>query len=750
MKNNHLYFKVLSYSLIFFLGTVTLTAQDSVHPLSLRKAIDLYQSANYIAAEKMCHDLLLLTSPDDPLAFDLHYYRLMALVKQNDRNAESDLSAYLEEHPGSPWKNQLMFELGRLQFSNRRYKQAVRSFENTDPSLLSQNDRDDYTFYTGYSYFESGNLKKASHYFFDIKKSSSLYASSASYYWGYINYLDGNYETALQEFSKLENDKKFSGFISYYTIQIYYLQEKYDRVIEKGEKIVTAAPVEQRNELYKILGDALFETGNYIRAVQYLDTYQGVKGKKSREDFYRLAICYDQIGEYDKAVDAFNKVTVQNDLLAQNAFYHMAGCYLKKNDKKNARAAFQQASSFSFDPKIEEDALFNYAKLSYELSYSPFNETIRAFDQYIAKYPDSDRNDAAFDYLVKVYMTTRNYQEAIRSIEQIRVKTPSINEAYQRVTLYRGLELFNDGHYASALPFFDKSIENSSYNPTFKAQALYWKAEANYRLERYNEALEGFTAFQATPGAFTTPEFSSAYYNTGYCFFNQKRYTQAAEWFRKYLNQSRKEPKKTADGYNRVADCLYLDRDYEQALVFYTRSYELNQFDPDYALYQRAICNGLLRRYEPKIADLSSLIDQYPRSSFTDDAYFELARTYERTHEEHRSVDYYTRLVSQFPKSPLNKKAWLQMGIISYNQNELDASLGHYKQLIEKYPDTEEARAALVGIKNIYIDRNKVDDYFAYVASLNLSSESSESAQDSVFYIAAEKQYMSGATDSDR
>ena len=31
-----------------------------------------------------------------------------------------------------------------------------------------------------------------------------------------------------------------------------------------------------------------------------------------------------------------------------------------------------------FDQSIKEDALFNYAKVTYELSYTPFNEAIRA------------------------------------------------------------------------------------------------------------------------------------------------------------------------------------------------------------------------------------------------------------------------------------------------------------------------------------------------------------------------------------
>ena len=65
----------------------------------------------------------------------------------------------------------------------------------------------------------------------------------------------------------------------------------------------------------------------------------------------------------------------------------LADCFIKLDQKEKAKTAFSAASEFDFNPQIKEDALFSYAKLSYELSYSPFNETIKAFDKYISLYP---------------------------------------------------------------------------------------------------------------------------------------------------------------------------------------------------------------------------------------------------------------------------------------------------------------------------------------------------------------------------
>jgi tetratricopeptide (TPR) repeat protein len=746
MKHNHLIICILSAALLLQqpMASIAGTGNEQLTEVTFKKGQDLYLAANFISAEKVFVELIKQSNPSDPAIADYEFYRLMCLVKQNKTNAESEIQAYLKQPLKGAWDNQLYYELGKLQFSNKRYPLAVSTFKNVKPSKLNKVDQDDFKFYNGYCNFETGNLNAAKQAFFEIKNTKSIYNQTASYYWGYMNYLEGNYETALKEFKPLENNKDFKQFIPYYTTQIYYIQGKYDLVIETGEELIPIAPEDQKNELNKIVGDAYFETGKYINAIKYLDAYKGKNGKKSSEDFYRLAFCYYQMQDYKNAIDGFEKATSGKDLLAQNAFYHLADCELKMNDKKKARVAFEEASKLSFDPKIEEDALFNYAKLTYELSYSPFNETIKAFDAYISKYPDSGRNDAAFDYLVKVYMTTRNYRDAISSIEKIKNPTPSIKEAYQRVTYYRGLELFNDGQYAKAIDMFNISLKNSTFNRTYLAQSNYWSAEANYRMGKYPEALALYEKFLATPGAFSTPEFGTAHYNAGYCNFNQKKFSDASSWFRKYIGQSKVTVNQKADAANRVGDVFFLERDYDEAIKYYKIAEDLASYDPDYAMFQQSVCFGLDKRYDEKLEKLELLIQKFPRSSFYDDALFEIAKTYERQEKTTEAIANYSKLTESMPQSPFTKKAYLQLGLIYYNKSNYNNSLECYKKIIQDNPKSEEAKAALVGIKNNYVDMNNVDGYFTYTNSLGNLTPYSASGQDSLFFIAAEKSYMSG------
>jgi TolA-binding protein len=83
------------------------------------------------------------------------------------------------------------------------------------------------------------------------------------------------------------------------------------------------------------------------------------------------------------------KVTDKEDKIAQNAYYHLADCYMERDMKNRARLAFEFASRLDFDPQIRENALFNYAKLTYQMRATPFNDAIKAFKTYINQYPDS-------------------------------------------------------------------------------------------------------------------------------------------------------------------------------------------------------------------------------------------------------------------------------------------------------------------------------------------------------------------------
>ncbi len=743
MKSNRFIITLL----VLAFWPVLLQAQQTVYYQSVNPEIqtakELYLANNFVSALNQFEKIAASANDNSDVKAEAMFYIASCGLKLDNKNAEEQIAAFMKQFPESSFRNRALFEQAVYQFDKKKYSAVLRTFDDLDKSELSTDDRIYFYYLRGYSNFEMEKMDAALSDFAEIKEGNSIYAAAAQYYWGHIQYLNGNYESALNEFVRLKQNPVFEKVIPFYISQIYYKQGKYREVVDYTAPLINTVSADQQPELARILGDSYFHLREFKDALQFLEFYLSDKNNKGREENYMLGYCYYLNSEETKAIPYLEIASRGKDELAQNAYYHLADCYVVSNDKNKARQAFQAASEFDFDAKIKEDALFNYAKITYELSYSPFNETIKAFDKYISLYPNSERNDVAYDYLVKVYMSTSNYRDAMASIENIKVKSPSVKKAYQRVAYYRALESFNNLDYSGAIENFDKSIDAGDFNKNYRALSLFWKAEAYFRINDFNKAISGYTSFLKSPGAFSIPEFKTAHYNLAYAYFQLRDYADASDYFRKYLNiETDTRSEKVADATNRIADCYFMSRDYNAAIANYDKALRMNVYDADYALYQKAFCMGLLRDNQAKINALQILIQNYPKSSFRDDALYELGRTYERINQPQMAISNYKNLISSYPQSSFLNKALVQLGLVYYNANDFQTSVNYYKQVADSSPNSPEMQAALNGMKNSYVEMNDVNAYFNYTDKLGPGVHVSVNEQDSLTYRAAEKLYM--------
>ena len=108
-----------------------------------------------------------------------------------------------------------------------------------------------------------------------------------------------------------------------------------------------------------------------------------------------------------------------DDFVAQNAYYHLAECYLKLDRKQEALNAFRNAARMEFNPDIQKDALLNYARLSYEIgnAYQPVPEVLGS---YLQAYPEDKYASEIRELLVDSYLTSRNFKGALELLESNR------------------------------------------------------------------------------------------------------------------------------------------------------------------------------------------------------------------------------------------------------------------------------------------------------------------------------------------
>jgi TolA-binding protein len=434
--------------------------------------------------------------------------------------------------------------------------------------------------------------------------------------------------------------------------------------------------------------------------------------------------------------------------MSQNIWCLLGDCYLQKGEKERAMFSFGQASLMTHDKKLKEESLFNYAKLMYETSYSPFGEVINAFQEYIDLYPGSDRIEEVYNYLVDTYSQLKNYKAAIASLEKVRNKDPRLEAAYQRVAFFRGLELLKNVEIQAAVDMFDKSLKYEKYSRPLRARAIYWRGEARYRLGDYDGAIADYQEFMGVPGSLLLQEYSLVRYNLGYALFNKKEYSNALNYFKTFESAvSNVRPEIIADAKNRIADCYYITTNYAGAISYYDKVIEYGKVDADYAMSQKGFALGLTNDQKGKTEILSSLVTKFPKSKYVPGAIFERGRAYVVLKDMKRGEADFNIVITSYPSSPFVPRAIVQLGLLYFDTGENQKAIEQFKKVIENFRSTPESRYAMTGLKNTYMEINDVESYFAYIKTLNGYGDVSLAEKDSLLFSSGEKLYMAGNCD---
>ena len=749
MNRNKLIF-IFSFLLIFWLP-VSSQVPFTVSEIGSEfyRGMEMFNKEKYPAAIRLFDSFIRNGDKSNLiLVADAEYYSSIAAIKLFNPDAEYRMMMFIYSHPESPRINDARLELGNYFYQNKNYRKAVIYYESVNRQELKSDKLAEYFFRLGYSLYIKGDQSRALLMFSEIKDIDTEYTPPAVYYYSQIAYEQKMYHTAMEGFMRLKEDETFGAIVPFYIVQILYLEKDYDGILSMAPDLLKSAGKTRAVELYRFIGDAYYSKENYKEALPYLEKYSTSAKASAREDKYQLGYCYYKTGEIDKAIKIFLEIGAKGDLLSQNIWDILGDCYLQKGDKTRSRLAFGEASVLNFDKKIKEESLYNYAKLTYETAYAPFGEAIAAFQEYVDLYPGSKRIQEVYDYLVGTFMQIKNYKAALAALDKIGNKDSRLEEAYQKVTFFRGLELFNNLDFETSIAMFDKSLKYEKYNLQIRARAIYWRGEANYRLGHYDMAKEDYELFMGLPGSPQLSEYKLVRYNLGYAFFNLKDYTNALTNFKTFeTGVTNGRPEILSDTRNRIADCYYIATTYNSAISYYDKVIDYGNLDADYAMFQKGFSLGLINDMKGKTEVLTALTQKYPSSTFVPNAIFERGRAYLVLENYTKGEADFNTIISNYSGSSFVPRSIVQLGLLYYNLGENEKAISQYKKVIENYKSSPEARDAMTGLRNTYVDLNDVDAYFAYVKTLDGYGDINLAQKDSLLYMSGENLFMSGKYD---
>jgi tetratricopeptide (TPR) repeat protein len=703
--------------LLVFVASFSVSAQKSTiytHDLKdFNKALLLFNDGQFASAQIIFEKVKSETN-DDELKSDCSYYDATCAIRMNQANADMLMERFVSDYPTSAKSNQAFIEVAHYYFDQGNYPQALQWFEKVNESQLSASDRDKFNFQKGYSFFNSKNKKEATTYLNKVVNSQE-YGSQAKYYLGFIAYEGDDYKEATKYFDAVSGEDKYKEKLSYYQADMNFKLGNFQKAIELGEKAMAKSNAIEKSELNKIIGESYFNLKKYQQSIPYLAAYKGKKGRWNNTDYYQLGYAHYKQSDFENAISQFNKIINGKDFVAQNAYYHLGESYLKLDKKQEALNAFKNASEMEFDASIQEDASLNYAKLSYEIgnSYQSVPAVLLGFTK---KYPNNASRSVVERLLIDSYISSKNYKEALFLLEKNR--SPENKLVYQKVTFYRGLELYADRDYAEALKMFKKSIDGQ-IDLAMTARATFWKAETEYVLDDYKNASLSFRQFSGSSRASSAPEYKNINYNIAYAYFKLKEYDQAATYFQNQIETVKDDKVRLTDSYLRLGDCQFVTSKYWPAMEAYNKAIDMKGVDADYAFYQKAICYGFVAKNDKKIEELNSFLQLYPKSNYRDDAMYELANTYVASGKQDLALKTFDRLISEFKNGSYTAKSILRQGLIYYNSDRNADALTKFKKVASDFPKTPAALEAVSTARLIYVDGGRVAEYATWVRTLD-------------------------------
>lgn len=408
--------------------------------------------------------------------------QLFEEVKGNERYAEG-LSYYQAD---------MNFKLGKFQ---EAIDLALEQYETAKPLEKSELSK-----IVGESYFNLERYDEAIPYLKEYKGKRGRWNNTDYYQLGYAYYLQGNYESAIGEFSKIVDGRNAVAQNAYY-----HLAESYLKLEQKQQALNAFKNASEMDYNLQIQEDAWlnyaklsYEIGNSYQStpevlLSFIKAYPDNGNNEELKDL--LIDSYITSRNYGAALELLeNNKSFGNKVAYQKvAFYRGVELYNDGN--------YEEAVSY-FDKSLKEpiDAVFTaratFWKAESDYNNSRFEESLVGFKQFLqlpqaSQTPEyeNSRYNLAYNYF-----SLKNYSEAITNYSMYLESSTSDkarrNDAYLRLADSH----FVTSKYWPAMDNYNKAIEGDSPN---KDYAAFQKAISYGFVDRADKKLENLKNFGA-------------------------------------------------------------------------------------------------------------------------------------------------------------------------------------------------------------------------------------------------------------
>lgn len=625
-----------------------------------------------------------------------NYYGARCACKLMHVDAVERLEQVITRFPTHPLANLAHYDLGKWYCTQQDYATGISYYLQVCDRDLTIPQQAAYRYNLAYAYLHEQCFSEAREWFNKCKQLNADYRAASNYYAGYLALKVGEYRSALSDLQTVQKHTAYAEVVPYLILEGLYQSGDYASVIAYAQE-VTSQQLDcvNKGDISLLTADAYFLRQQYQHAIGQYENYLALEDNAPLADAtFRLGYALYETGEYYKAIKYLKELALEEDRLGQLGRYYLGLAYIRTKQKNLAMPALQQAARLTFDAAISAEAAFHYAQLSYELGYESIAlEALKTFKQ---TYPNSPHRALVDKLLSQLYLQTKNYDLAIAHVDSLSHKNQAMRQVYQKATFYKGSTYFNQADYGGAIIWLQQSLSHP-LDKRLTAQAHFWLAESYTAQQSYEQAM---SHYQAVMAALQSGHilYQDAAYGLAYAYFNLGAYTKALPLFLQYAKANKKDNPWKEDALIRAGDCYYATKDYKNAIALYDQTQPQH---PAHSRYQKAVIYTILGKPMEAQQNLEAIIHAEQPPMYYEQALFGYACLALQGQSYHKAITYFTRLLQEQPHHATIPDALLYRAITYVKVEQYPAAEADYVQLLTHYPTHPATENALLELPKL-------------------------------------------------
>ncbi|MBC7384375.1 MAG: tetratricopeptide repeat protein [Bacteroidia bacterium] len=408
----------------------------------------------------------------------------------------------IDAYPQSEYASEARSNLGNLLLHARNFKEAMKILEGIKhPNAQDMLNTQRVSYYRAEELYLNNNYKEANELFAKCAEVSydKKITALANFWLGEQAYKEQQYIKSQNHYKLFQNEEEIKSTrfynLSFYNLGYAYLKtENYNKAIESFKLYVEKDFAMGNPEVYTDAvirtADCYFVSKNYDKSIDYYNLVIQKQLNGADYALYQKSLILGVLGRNEEKITALKTLesNFPRSTYIDDAVYERADIYLKTEDYANAIEAFSLIITNYPRSIYLRKAMLNKSLALFNINKN--EEALVEIKKLVNNYPNSDEARESVIILQNIYVNQGKgpeFLEIIKALPNVVVSASTQDS----LSFESAINLFQKNDFNKASKAFGDYI-NKFPGGYFILKANYFKAECDYKLKSYTDALIGY------------------------------------------------------------------------------------------------------------------------------------------------------------------------------------------------------------------------------------------------------------------